>query len=197
MIGFISSWVTLSLIIELAYRLYKSVTHLHNLQFTVAHALGCSVSTSRFPATDLYTQTILHINHDFYSRIKYSQIDLVYSSAAVIHSELVLSLIHFHSTPFHFTPLLLIWTEKSYHSNDTIKSSPTTNLPRLSPAENSLTAVFENSLRTDSSLSYKPWIWHVEERSFLYCCWCHALRVCDVTAECSSLLCVQAFTVVA
>jgi hypothetical protein len=45
------------------------VSHLHTLQSTAAHALGFSVSTSRLPATDLYTQTvavltlqILHVN---------------------------------------------------------------------------------------------------------------------------------------
>jgi hypothetical protein len=55
------------------------------------------------------------------------------------------------------------------------KSSSTTNLTWLPPTE--------NSLKTNFSLSYEPWIWHAENRSVLYSCWRHALRVCDVTAE--------------
>jgi hypothetical protein len=44
------------------------MSHLHQLQFTVAHTLGFSVSTSHFPATDLDAQTvsltlqIFHVN---------------------------------------------------------------------------------------------------------------------------------------
>jgi hypothetical protein len=44
------------------------MSRLHQLQFTVAHALGFSVSTSRFPGTDLDAQTvsltlqIFHVN---------------------------------------------------------------------------------------------------------------------------------------
>jgi hypothetical protein len=54
MIGFISNSVTLSLLITIntALSLY-----LHNLQFTVAHALGFSVFTSHLLATDLNTET--------------------------------------------------------------------------------------------------------------------------------------------
>jgi hypothetical protein len=58
MIGFISSWVTHS---TLKYGPYSaiSVIHIfHCLQFTVANALGFWVSTSRFLATDLNTETI-------------------------------------------------------------------------------------------------------------------------------------------
>jgi hypothetical protein len=58
MIGFIISWVSHALLITLAHRWYSAISLLHQLQFTVAHALGFSVSTSRFPATDLDTQTV-------------------------------------------------------------------------------------------------------------------------------------------
>jgi hypothetical protein len=56
MIGFISSWVTHSLIITLTHRQYSVISRLHSLQSTVAHALGISRSTSRLPATDLDAQ---------------------------------------------------------------------------------------------------------------------------------------------
>jgi hypothetical protein len=58
MIGFISSWVTHSVIITLTYRSYSSITVLHTFQFTVVHALGFSLPTSRLLATDLNTETI-------------------------------------------------------------------------------------------------------------------------------------------
>jgi hypothetical protein len=63
-----SQLVTHSVVITLTQRQYSAVSHLHQLQFTVAHALGFSVSTSRFPATDLdanynsLTLQVLHIN---------------------------------------------------------------------------------------------------------------------------------------
>jgi hypothetical protein len=38
---------------------------------------------------------------------------------------------------------------------------------------------FKNSVRTDFSLSYKPWIWHMEKQSILYCCML-LRRCCDV-----------------
>jgi hypothetical protein len=38
------------------HRQYSAVSHLHQLQFTAAHALGFSVHTSRLPATDLDVQ---------------------------------------------------------------------------------------------------------------------------------------------
>jgi hypothetical protein len=39
MIGFISSWVTHVLLITLTHWQYSTLSHLHNLQFTVANAL--------------------------------------------------------------------------------------------------------------------------------------------------------------
>jgi hypothetical protein len=53
MIGFISTSVTSSL----NHTQYNAIADLHNLQFTVAHALGFSVSTSRLLARDLNTGT--------------------------------------------------------------------------------------------------------------------------------------------
>jgi hypothetical protein len=52
MIGFISTSVTSSL----NHSYYSAFADLHILQFTFAHALGLSVSTSRLLATDLNTQ---------------------------------------------------------------------------------------------------------------------------------------------
>jgi hypothetical protein len=53
MIGFISTSFTRSL----NHTYYSVVSYLHNLQFTVTHALGFSVFTSRLLATDLNTET--------------------------------------------------------------------------------------------------------------------------------------------
>jgi hypothetical protein len=53
MIGFISTSVTSSL----NHTYYSAISDPHNLQFTVAHASGFSVSTSRLLATDLNTET--------------------------------------------------------------------------------------------------------------------------------------------
>jgi hypothetical protein len=39
MIGFISGWVTGSLVIMITYKSYSAITVLHTLQFTVLHAL--------------------------------------------------------------------------------------------------------------------------------------------------------------
>jgi hypothetical protein len=50
--------------------------HLHTSKFTVAHALGFSLSTSRFSATDprhtnynRFTFEIVHINQVFHSHV--------------------------------------------------------------------------------------------------------------------------------
>jgi hypothetical protein len=53
MIGFISASVTSSL----NHTYYSAIADLHTFQFTVAHTLGFSVSTSRLLATDLNTET--------------------------------------------------------------------------------------------------------------------------------------------
>jgi hypothetical protein len=66
MIGFISSWVTCPLLITRTHRQYSAiaVAHLHTFQFTVAHALRFSVTTSRLLATDLDTGIItVSLNH--------------------------------------------------------------------------------------------------------------------------------------
>jgi hypothetical protein len=54
MIGFIST----SLKSSLNHTYYGAIADLHSLQFTVAHALGFSVFTSRLLATDLNTEAI-------------------------------------------------------------------------------------------------------------------------------------------
>jgi hypothetical protein len=53
MIGFISTLVTTSL----NYSQYSDIADLHTLQFTVAHAIGLAVFTSRLVATDLNNET--------------------------------------------------------------------------------------------------------------------------------------------
>jgi hypothetical protein len=63
MIGFIGpSLYNLSL----NYNQYSATTDLHNFQFTVAHALGFSVSTRRILATDLNTGTITSNHHEVF-----------------------------------------------------------------------------------------------------------------------------------
>jgi hypothetical protein len=54
MIGFISILVTISL----NHVYYSAIADIHSFQFTVAHILVFSVSTSRLLATDLNTETI-------------------------------------------------------------------------------------------------------------------------------------------
>jgi hypothetical protein len=58
MIGFISTLVTISL----NHKQHSAIADLHTLVFTVAHALGFSVFTSRLLATDLNTETVT-LNH--------------------------------------------------------------------------------------------------------------------------------------
>jgi hypothetical protein len=48
----LASWLQVLLITPK----YSVIADLHNVQFTVAQALGFSVSTSRFLATDLNTE---------------------------------------------------------------------------------------------------------------------------------------------
>jgi hypothetical protein len=56
-IGFISTLVTIFLN-YIYYRQYSAIADLRTFQFTVAHALGFSVSTSCLLVTDLNTETI-------------------------------------------------------------------------------------------------------------------------------------------
>jgi hypothetical protein len=58
--------VTHSVVITLTHRQYGAVSHLHRLQFTVAHALGFSVHTSHLPGTDVDAQTVT-VLHSQYS----------------------------------------------------------------------------------------------------------------------------------
>jgi hypothetical protein len=53
MIGVIDTSVTISF----NYNYYSAIADLHNLQFTVAHALGFPVFISRLLATDLNTES--------------------------------------------------------------------------------------------------------------------------------------------
>jgi hypothetical protein len=62
MIGFIGTSVTVSF----NYNQYSAIADLHHLQFTVAHALGISVSTSRLLAADLNTETITSDHYEVF-----------------------------------------------------------------------------------------------------------------------------------
>jgi hypothetical protein len=62
MIGFIGTSVTVSL----NYNQYSAIADLHTFQFTVAHAVGFSVSTSRLLATDLNTETIISNRYEVF-----------------------------------------------------------------------------------------------------------------------------------
>jgi hypothetical protein len=53
MIGFVGTSVTSSL----NHTYFSAIADLHNLQFTITHALGFSVFISRLLATDLNTET--------------------------------------------------------------------------------------------------------------------------------------------
>jgi hypothetical protein len=57
MIGFISSLVTHSLLVTLTRRQYSAVADIHTFQFTIAHTLGFSLSSSHLLAMDFDTQT--------------------------------------------------------------------------------------------------------------------------------------------
>jgi hypothetical protein len=62
MIGFIVTSVTISL----NYNYYSAIAELHIFQFTVAHALEFSVSTSRLLATDLNAETITSNHYEVF-----------------------------------------------------------------------------------------------------------------------------------
>jgi hypothetical protein len=66
MMGFIISWVIHAPLNTFTHRQYSALSHLHNLQSTVAYAVGFSLSTSRLLATDLDAQTIT-VLHSKYS----------------------------------------------------------------------------------------------------------------------------------
>jgi hypothetical protein len=89
LIGFISTLVTLSLLITLKYRHYSAIADLHTLHSTVAHALGFSISTSRLLATALSTETSTEITRSithkiFQSHFTSSQANLLYSSVLLV-----------------------------------------------------------------------------------------------------------------
>jgi hypothetical protein len=51
---------------SLNYNQYSAITDLHTFQFTVAHALGISVSIIRILATDLNTETIVSNHYEVF-----------------------------------------------------------------------------------------------------------------------------------
>jgi hypothetical protein len=64
MIGFISTSVTNSL----NHNYYSFIADLHNLQFTVVHALGFSIFTSLL-ATDLNAETSTSSHYEVFSEL--------------------------------------------------------------------------------------------------------------------------------
>jgi hypothetical protein len=66
MFGFIINWVTHIHLITLTHRQYSAISHLHNLQSTVAHTLGFSVFTSHL-VTDLDAQTVIVVHSKYYT----------------------------------------------------------------------------------------------------------------------------------
>jgi hypothetical protein len=62
MIGFIGTSITISL----NYNQYSAIADLLTFQFTIAHALGFSVSTSHLLATDLNTEMITSNHYEVF-----------------------------------------------------------------------------------------------------------------------------------
>jgi hypothetical protein len=82
MIGFIVTSVTISL----NYNWYSAIADLHNLQFTVEHAQGFSVSTSRLLAKDLNTETITSNHYKVFSSLTwYSSVLICTQLIFIIH----------------------------------------------------------------------------------------------------------------
>jgi hypothetical protein len=59
--------LTLLCTVSLNYKPHSAITDLHTFQFTVAHALGFSVSTSRILETDFNTDTITSNHYEVFS----------------------------------------------------------------------------------------------------------------------------------
>jgi hypothetical protein len=89
MIGFIGTLVTISLNCNQC----SAITDLHNLQFTVAHALGLSGSTSRLLATDFNTETITSNHYEVFLS------SLTLYSSVLICTQLIFT-IHQGHAPF-------------------------------------------------------------------------------------------------
>jgi hypothetical protein len=83
MIGFIG----ISITILFNYNKQSAIADLHNLQFTIAHTLRFSVSTSRLLATDLNTATITSNHYEvfFSSLTLYSSILICTQLIFTIH----------------------------------------------------------------------------------------------------------------
>jgi hypothetical protein len=85
MIAFIGNFgYILSLLITLKY---SAIADLHNLQFTVAHALGFSISTSRLLAMDINTETSTTNHYEFFlcSVTLYSSVLICTQLIFIIH----------------------------------------------------------------------------------------------------------------
>jgi hypothetical protein len=104
MIAFISTSVTSFL----NHTYYSAIADLHNLEFTVAHTLGFSVSTSSLLATDLNTETSTS-NH---SEVFLSSVTLY--SSVLICTQLIFT-IHRGHTPFSSLYSQVLCTNVSYN----------------------------------------------------------------------------------
>jgi hypothetical protein len=116
-----TSWVTHSLLVTLTHRQYSAIADIHTFQFTVAHAIGFSPSTSRILATNFDTQTTTVSNSKCYTYIRYSIHTLN------LHRATNFPLLLF--TSLHFT--LLHFTYNSHSQPRTLNSSLYWNLSFL------------------------------------------------------------------
>jgi hypothetical protein len=97
MIGFIGTLVTISL----NHIQYSDIADLHTLRFTVAHALGLSVFTSRLLATDLNRETS---TSKHYEVLLPFLVQSLWKSTAVYHCHLkteICSLCNYRHKPPH------------------------------------------------------------------------------------------------
>jgi hypothetical protein len=111
-----------TLLITPKYRQYSAIADLHTLHFTVAHALGFPVFTSRLLATDLNTETItvsldythqvLHMKKIFKSHVKSSHADLLSSSVLLVPFRSVHMLLALHSVITASSGILLTYIAK-------------------------------------------------------------------------------------
>jgi hypothetical protein len=97
MTGFITTSITVSLLVTLNTVLSL---YLHNLQFTVAHALGFSVSASRLLATGLNTETSTSNHYE------------VFLSSITLYSSVLINIqlsSQFTKDMLHSGPCILKW----------------------------------------------------------------------------------------
>jgi hypothetical protein len=118
MIGFINSLVTHSFNYTQIHWQYSAIADIHVFQFTIAHALGFSVSISRLLATDLHTKTVTSVATSITPKI--FQLHFQYHSTTA-HIKSSIHTIHLHWQTscippyswFQFTPSAYDWLENA------------------------------------------------------------------------------------